>query len=266
MYELAHQMGLGVVATNNVHYHDRSEADLSEVLAAIGGRRSLDVADGFRPATDERFLSHLTTWTALCARSRGGETAAELGESLAFDLRLVAPRLPDFPMPGHFRSEMEYLRHLVFEGARDVYPDGAGGIEPGRPPVSNMSSRSSTSSGFPAISSWCGTWFEFARSPRHLLPDPGLGGRFGGVSLHRPHPGRPDPASLAVRTLPFRRTGPSARHRCRLRSRTSRGGDPVLLPALRAGSGRHGGQRHHLPGPLGAAGCRQSPSGSPRPR
>src|SRR5690606_35612003 len=36
-----------------------------------------------------------------------------------------------FPMPGHFRSEMEYLRHLTWEGARRVYPgEGQGGIDP----------------------------------------------------------------------------------------------------------------------------------------
>src|SRR5690606_34971527 len=57
--------------------------------------------------------------------------AGELGERLAFDLGLMAPRLPDFPMPGHFRSEMEFLRHLTWEGAREVYPgDGEGGIDP----------------------------------------------------------------------------------------------------------------------------------------
>ena len=47
--------------------------------------------------------------------------------SLAFDLRLVAPNLPDFPMPGHFRSEMEYLRHLTLEGASGFYPGSARG-------------------------------------------------------------------------------------------------------------------------------------------
>ncbi|MDH3606855.1 MAG: error-prone DNA polymerase, partial [Acidimicrobiia bacterium] len=90
----------------------------------------LDTADGFRPATDERFLRSPAEMADRFAPFPGAvATAAELGEHLAFDLRLVAPRLPDFPMPGHFRSEMEYLRHLVFEGARDVYPDGAGGVE-----------------------------------------------------------------------------------------------------------------------------------------
>ncbi len=53
---VAAQLRIPVVATNNVHHHTRACADLAEVLAAIGGRRDPDTADGFRPATDERFL------------------------------------------------------------------------------------------------------------------------------------------------------------------------------------------------------------------
>lgn len=129
--EVARQMRIPTVATNNVHYHTPDRVDLSEVLAAIGGRRSLDAGDGFRPATDERYLKSPDEMASRFAAFPGAvERAAELGAHLAFDLRLVAPRLPDFPMPGHFRSEMDYLRHLVFEGARDVYPDGAGGVDP----------------------------------------------------------------------------------------------------------------------------------------
>ncbi|HZD23730.1 MAG TPA: error-prone DNA polymerase, partial [Acidimicrobiia bacterium] len=53
----------------------------------------------------------------------------EMGRRLAFDLALVAPRLPDYPMPGHFRDEMDYLRHLTWEGARHVYPGSDDGID-----------------------------------------------------------------------------------------------------------------------------------------
>ena len=112
MWEVAHRLGLSAVATNQVHYHDRRDADLSEVLAAIGGRRTLDEADGFRPATDERFLKHPDEMSARFTRYPGVVSrAVELGRRLAFDLGLMAPRLPDFPMPGHFRDEMESLRH-----------------------------------------------------------------------------------------------------------------------------------------------------------
>ncbi len=129
--EAAARLGLPTAATNNVHYHDRAEAVLSEVLAAIGGRRSLEEADGFRPATDERHLKSPAEMARRLARYPGAvERAAELGRELAFDLDLLAPRLPDFPMPGVFVSEAEYLRHLVYEGARDIYPgNGPGGID-----------------------------------------------------------------------------------------------------------------------------------------
>ena len=130
MLEVAGRLNLPIVATNNVHYHRRSEADLSEVLAAIDGRRSLDLADGFRPATDERFLkspadmeARFRRYDLPASRSRGPvEAAARLGQDLTFDLRLIAPKLPDFPMPGHFRDEMDYLRHLTWESAREIYP------------------------------------------------------------------------------------------------------------------------------------------------
>src|SRR5690606_25218244 len=107
MWEVAQRLGLGVVATNQAHYARREEADLAEVLAAIAGRRSLEGADGFRPATDLRHLRPPGEMEAIFTRYPGAVArAGELGERLAFDLGLVAPRLPDFPMPGHFRSEM----------------------------------------------------------------------------------------------------------------------------------------------------------------
>lgn len=129
LWEVSQHLRVPAIATNNVHYADRRDADLAEVLAAIGGRRTLDEAAGFSPATDERFLKSPAEMRARFERYPGAVAGAgRLGEDLAFDLRLVAPRLPDFPMPGHFRSEMEYLAHLVFEGAKDVYP-GPDGID-----------------------------------------------------------------------------------------------------------------------------------------
>ncbi|OFW67258.1 MAG: hypothetical protein A2Z12_05970 [Actinobacteria bacterium RBG_16_68_21] len=130
--EVAARLRIPLVATNNVHYHDRSEADIAEVLAAVAGRRDLDGGHGHWPATDERYLKSPAEMAARMARYPGAVPhAADLGGSLAFDLRLVAPRLPDFPMPGAFRDEMDYLRHLTLEGARKVYPgEGPGNIDP----------------------------------------------------------------------------------------------------------------------------------------
>jgi error-prone DNA polymerase len=130
MWEVSQKLGMSTVATNQVHYYDRRDAYLSEVLAAIGGRRTLSEADGFRPASDERYLKHPDEMARRFARYPGVvNRAADIGKRLAFDLGLVAPQLPDFPMPGHFQDEMDYLRHLTWEGARSVYPGSDDGID-----------------------------------------------------------------------------------------------------------------------------------------
>jgi error-prone DNA polymerase len=129
--DVAMRLRLPTVATNNVHYAHRHDADLSEVLAAIGGRRSLDTADAFRPATDLRHLRTPDEMAAKFSRYPGAvDTAAELGAYLAFDLDLLAPELPDFALPGSFTTEDEYLASLAYEGAREVYPGSENGIDP----------------------------------------------------------------------------------------------------------------------------------------
>ena len=125
------RLGIETVATNNVHYAHRHDADLSEVLAAVAGRRNLDEADGFRPATDLKHLRAPDEMARRFERYTGAvERAAELGRRLAFDLDLLAPELPDFPMPGSFTTEDEYLSDLVYEGAASVYPGSEDGIDP----------------------------------------------------------------------------------------------------------------------------------------
>jgi len=131
LIEVGMRLGIASVATNNVHYAHRHDADLSEVLSAIAGRRSLDEADGFRPATDLRHLRTPDEMERRFSRYPGVvERAADLGRDLAFDLDLLAPELPDFPMPGSFTTEDEYLSDLVYSGAADVYPGSEDGIDP----------------------------------------------------------------------------------------------------------------------------------------
>jgi error-prone DNA polymerase len=132
LWEVSQRLRIPAVATNQVHHAVLGDSYLADVLAAIAGRRDLTESDGYRLGTDERFLKSPAAQHRRFARYPGvvGRAAA-LGERLAFDLRLVSPNLPPFPMPGHFRTEMEYLRYLTFEGAREVYPGpGEGGVDP----------------------------------------------------------------------------------------------------------------------------------------
>jgi error-prone DNA polymerase len=114
---LAAAAGLPTVATNNVHYATPGRRKLATALAAVRARRSLDEIDGWLPAAA---TAHLRGGDEMAARFAGYpgavERAAEFGAELAFDLKLVAPNLPDYPVPPGY-DEMSWLRHLTMEGA-----------------------------------------------------------------------------------------------------------------------------------------------------
>ncbi|MGH9083796.1 MAG: PHP domain-containing protein, partial [Acidimicrobiales bacterium] len=114
---LAVEAGVDPVATNNVHYAVPARFPLATALAAVRARQPLDRLAGWLPAAATACLRSPAEQAARFARWPGVvERAAELGAACAFDLRLIAPRLPDFPVPpGH--TEQSWLVELVERGA-----------------------------------------------------------------------------------------------------------------------------------------------------
>ncbi|HEX2313864.1 MAG TPA: error-prone DNA polymerase [Thermomonospora sp.] len=120
--ELAARTGLGLVASNNVHHAGSGpDARLAEALAAIRARRSLDEMESWLAATGTAHLRSGEEMAARLARFPGvRERTVELALACEFDFDVVAPALPDRPVPeGH--TEASWLRHLTLEGARLRY-------------------------------------------------------------------------------------------------------------------------------------------------
>ncbi len=114
------------VATANAHYARPSGHRVAAALASVRARRSLDQMDGWLPGGPGAHLRSPAEQARRFARYPGAvERAGELGRALAFDLRLVAPGLPPFPVPEGL-DEQRYLTVLVEEGAARRYgPRGA---------------------------------------------------------------------------------------------------------------------------------------------
>lgn len=137
LVDLARESGLPVVATGNVHYARPRDADLAGALAAVRARSSLDDLDGWLPGAP---TAHLRSPAEMLARHRrhphAVEAAARLAQECAFDLSLVAPDLPPYPVPpGH--NEASWLRVLTEQGAEERYgprppwSDDGGAADPG---------------------------------------------------------------------------------------------------------------------------------------
>jgi len=126
LIRLAAEAGLPAVATTAAHYHAPPRRPLATAMAAVRARSSLDDLDGWLPAWSDAHLRDGDELAERFARWPGVvESAAKLGAELAFDLHLVAPSLPPFPVPsGH--DEMSFLRSITYHGARDRYGPRAG--------------------------------------------------------------------------------------------------------------------------------------------
>ena len=118
---LAREAGVPVVAGGGVHYAHPRQARLAAAMAAVRVRGSLDEVAGWLPPGATRHLRGGVFAAQRFARFPGAVTnAAVLGLECAFDLRLVAPSLPPFPV-GEGHTEDSWLRHLTMRGARERY-------------------------------------------------------------------------------------------------------------------------------------------------
>jgi len=118
---LATSAGVALVATNNVHYATAHDFYLAQSFAALRARRSLEEMEGWLPPAPTALIRSPHEQQRRMARWPGSlETAVAIGYDSAFDLRLVAPRLPRFPCPDGL-SEQGYLRQLTEERAAKRY-------------------------------------------------------------------------------------------------------------------------------------------------
>jgi error-prone DNA polymerase len=121
LVSLAPRFGVGVIASTAAHFATPERGRLAAAMAAIRARRSLDDAAGWLAPRGGAHLRSGEEMARLFAHAPGVVTAAaELGEQCAFELALIAPKLPPFETPaGH--TEDSWLRELVMAGAAQRY-------------------------------------------------------------------------------------------------------------------------------------------------
>ena len=121
LVRVAAECDVQAVATNDVSYATPGDHVLACALAAVRHRCSLDELDPRLPPAAGACLRSGAEQRRRFARYPGVvERAAEIARAVAFDLSLIAPRLPPFPCPDGV-SEIQYLRRLAEAGGRRRY-------------------------------------------------------------------------------------------------------------------------------------------------
>jgi DNA polymerase III subunit alpha len=125
LVEMGARYSAKYVATNDVHYIDRDDSRLQDILLAIQTNALLTDPDRMRMTDDSYYLRTPQEMSRLFAEvPEALSNTLLIAERCNVDLGFKGYHLPDFPVPEGFTAET-YLRYLCEEGARKRYGDRA---------------------------------------------------------------------------------------------------------------------------------------------
>ncbi|MBI3318022.1 MAG: DNA polymerase III subunit alpha, partial [Candidatus Omnitrophica bacterium] len=123
MLSLAKEMSLQVVATNDLHYLEKSQARAHETLLCIQTQTTVDDPKRFRFETDEFYFKSPQEMSSLFSEVKEALLATrQIAEKANLELDFNQLHLPQFNPP-EGKSQGDYLKKLVEEGLQRRYPN-----------------------------------------------------------------------------------------------------------------------------------------------
>lgn len=116
LVELAHEMGLPIVATNDCHFWHAEDHEAHDVLLCLQTGRDLEDSSRVLRSNPETYFKSPAQMTTLFADYPEAIAAThEIAGKCNFKLWKKENHLPSFPIPEPFKSAEEHLEQLVVE-------------------------------------------------------------------------------------------------------------------------------------------------------
>lgn len=120
---LAKTLGIKTVATNDIHYVKKDDADAQDVLLCIQTQRFVDETDRMRMETEEFYLKSYDEMAEALPNDQDAlETTNEIADKCSVEIRFGVRRLPHFTAPDGMANDV-YLRKLCAEGMQRKMPN-----------------------------------------------------------------------------------------------------------------------------------------------
>ena len=121
---LARTLGIKTVATNDIHYVKKDDADAQDVLLCIQTQRFVDETDRMRMETDEFYLKSYDEMAAALPNDTDAlDNTNEIAGKCNVEIKFGVRRLPHFTAPDGMDND-KFLRKLCDEGMHRKMPNG----------------------------------------------------------------------------------------------------------------------------------------------
>jgi len=122
LIEIARDLHLPLLATNDSHYVHREDAVAHDALLCVQTGAQVDDPKRFKFDGEEHYLKSAAEMRALFAEvPESCDSTLEIAERADVEIEFGKPELPNFPLPPGFGTEDDYLRHLALQGAHERY-------------------------------------------------------------------------------------------------------------------------------------------------
>ena len=128
LYQLASELNLGLVATNDAHYLTRKDARIQDVLMSIQMGKTVDDPTRMKFETEEFYIKDADEMAALFPEHPEAlENTVKIAERCQVEFEFGKYHLPEFDVPDGY-SALEYLQKLCDEGFAVRYPKDDGTV------------------------------------------------------------------------------------------------------------------------------------------
>lgn len=120
LIRIAEETGLPLIATNDVHFIDHSDARAQDILMCVQTGKKYNDPDRMKFNTDQVYLRTPEEMAELFPVRRDAlENTVKIAEECNVEITFGRPVLPQFDIPGGL-SSAEYLRKLTYEAPRSA--------------------------------------------------------------------------------------------------------------------------------------------------
>lgn len=121
LVNFAREFGVGIVATNDVHYVSKKDARYQDILMCIQMGKKESETDRMKFETDEMYLKSSEEMSELFnTLSQAIENTVKIADMCNVELEFGKYHLPEFRLPPDV-DHFDYLKRLCFEGLRKRY-------------------------------------------------------------------------------------------------------------------------------------------------
>ncbi len=124
MITLSKETGIPLVATNDIHYIEQSDANAQDIAVCIGTNKKKNDPDRMKFVSDQFYLKSGDEMYELFSHvPQAIENSVKIANKTNLTIDLPGPLLPDYEIPEGFSSDSDYMRHIANEGLKERYEE-----------------------------------------------------------------------------------------------------------------------------------------------